>query len=318
MSRKSIAIAAATVVAICYSALSVYVISAGLRPQRGGCAPSGGPPPDIDAQPVELRSEADGIRLASWLVPATADRAVILVHGIDSDAWAGAQPDLARAYAHAGFQVLLFDLRANGTSQGDRITLGLLERGDILAAVDLLRARGTPRGRIGLHGTSYGAAMALLAAAEIPEIGAVIADSAFADVRDLMASEVARRVHLPGGAVDTLLRPGIAAAAQAVYGINFARLAPERAISAIAPRPLLLIHGEQDPVIPTEHVHRLQRRAGSNTDVWVLSGRGHTEGARLAPCYVEPSPGREAFLDRVMTFMDAALPPIGNPSRREP
>jgi pimeloyl-ACP methyl ester carboxylesterase len=91
-------------------------------------------------------SRGDGTRLSGWLIPAEADRAVILVHGVDSDAWSGAAPDLARAYRSAGFSVLLFDLRAHGRSGGLRITLGRREREDIGAAVDLLLHKGIPPG----------------------------------------------------------------------------------------------------------------------------------------------------------------------------
>ena len=68
-----------------------------------------GPPLDLKVEAVEFSSLADGIVLAGWLIPTGSDRAVVLIHGIDSDAWAGAAPDVAAAYADAGFDVLLFD-----------------------------------------------------------------------------------------------------------------------------------------------------------------------------------------------------------------
>jgi pimeloyl-ACP methyl ester carboxylesterase len=290
---------------VAYSVLSTYVVSASLQPGRT-CSSDGGPPLDLNAEAVTFSSRTDGIALAGWLVSTGRDRAVILIHGIDSDAWAGAAPDLAGAYAGAGFDVLLFDLRAHGRSGGERVGLGSLERGDLRAAVDLLIGRGVPPRRVSLHGTSYGAAMALIAAAEIPEVGAVIADSAFADARDLIAMEVGRRTHVPGTFAGSFLRPGIEGTARVLFGIDLGALAPERVVRRIAPRPLLIIHGERDPVIPPDHARRLAQHAGGNAEVWILDEMGHTEGARSGPCNRVPSPGRQLFLDRVVAFMDVA------------
>ena len=136
------------------------------------------------AEAIEFESNGGRISLRGWLLSSSGDRAIILVHGIDSHGWDGAQPDIARAYVDAGFHVLVFDLRGHGRSGGNRLGLGWHEREDIRGAVDVLLSRGFEPGKIGIHGTSYGAATALLSAAVIPEIGGVLADSAFADVRD--------------------------------------------------------------------------------------------------------------------------------------
>jgi uncharacterized protein len=245
-------------------------------------------------------SAPDGVRLVGWFVPSEGDRAIILVHGIYSNAWDGQAPDVAHAYHDAGFNVFLFDSRGQGRSGG---TLGLAwaERQDVRAAVDLLLARGFRAGRVGVHGTSYGAATALLAAAEIPEIGAVVADSAFADVRDVMLGELTRRTGLPLRWAQ-LLAPGLGLIVQCRYRLDLDEASPERAIAAISPRPVLLIHGEQDRIIPIESLQRLRLAARTSTTVWVLPGRQHTEGVRLAPDYETPAPLREAFLLKVTEF----------------
>ena len=292
---------------ITYATASTYIVWAGLQ-TRDVCPPGEGPPTDLRVEAVAFSNRADRTRLAGWLAPAPGDRGIILVHGIDSDAWAGAQVDLTRAYVDAGFTVLLFDLRAHGRSDGEHLSLGSLERGDVRAAVDVLLDRGLLPGRIGLHGTSYGAALSILAAAEIAEIGAVIADSAYADPRDLMASQVERRTRVPGFIAASLLRPGIEGAARLLYGLDLAALAPERVVARIAPRPVLFIHGELDSVVPQEHAKRLNdHAANAAAELWILDGMRHTAGARSGPCNRVPSPGRAAFLARIVSFFDAAL-----------
>jgi pimeloyl-ACP methyl ester carboxylesterase len=248
---------------------------------------------------------ADGVRLEGWFVPSQGDRVIILVHGVYSNAWDCQAPDIVRAYRDAGFNVFLFDSRGQGES-GGTLGLGWLERQDVHAVVNILLARGFKAGKIGIHGTSYGGATALLAAAEIPEIGAIVADSAFADVQDVMLGEIARKTGLSVGWTRPLA-PGLRFVAWLRYDINFDEPSPERVIAAIAPRPVLLIHGERDSIVPVESVERLHRAAPMNTSVWVLPGGEHTQGVRLVPDCERPSPLREQFLSRVTGFFRDTL-----------
>ena len=259
-----------------------------------------------DAEALVFESAEDRLRLHGWLVESVGDRAIILVHGLHSYAWDGQAQDVVRAYVDAGFHVLLFDLRAQGASDGDHLGLGWLERGDVRAAVGVLLNRGFASRTIGIHGTSYGAATALLATADIQEIGAVIADSAWADVRDVIPGEIRRSIGLPTAFGNALL-PGLNILARWLYSVDMSRSAPERAIRDISPRPVLLIHGTEDSMIPFEHAQRLKAAGGPDVELWALSGRDHTEGVRLGPDLVQASPTRSAFLSKVTEFFREAL-----------
>ena len=48
-----------------------------------------------------------------------------------------------------------------------------------------------------------------------------------------------------------------------------------RWIGRISPRPLLMIHGEKDDLVPVEHAHRLYERAGEPKELVILPGAGH-------------------------------------------
>ena len=257
------------------------------------------------AQAVSFESAEDGVPLRGWLVPGTGSRVIVLVHGIHSNAWDCQTPDLVAAYGQAGFAVFLFDLRAHGISSGEHAGLGLLERRDVKGAVKLLRAHGFEAGYIGIHGTSYGAATALLAAEQIPEIGAVIADSAFATISEVISKEFQTQTGLPASRARLFL-PGMSWIAATQYAVDLNAAAPERVIANISPRPILLIHGIQDPVIPFEHARRLQRAADPSTELWALPG-GHTEGVRTGPNCRPPAPTRDAFLAKVTRFFDKSL-----------
>ena len=87
-----------------YAAASAYIVSVSLTP-GSVCPPGDGPPTDLPAEAVSFRSPVDETPLAGWLIPSAGDRAVILIHGIDTDGWAGSQPEVARAYVNAAFDV---------------------------------------------------------------------------------------------------------------------------------------------------------------------------------------------------------------------
>lgn len=290
---------------VAYLVACALAVSALITPQRKLTNTSPAELGFAGAQPLSFVSESDDVVLRGWLVPADSERAIVLIHGIHSNAWDCQAPDVVRAYIDAGFSVLLFDLRGHGDSDGEHAGLGLLERHDVAAAVALLRHRGFRDGNIGVHGTSYGAAIALMAAAQIPEVGAVVADSAFADIRDVVGGELQREIQLPARVAD-LLMPGMSWLAHALYSLPLEQAAPERVIESISPRRILLIHGEQDSVIPFEHARRLKAAAGSIAELWPIPGN-HTQGVRMAPSCQEPAPTRAAFLAKVVEFFERNL-----------
>ena len=304
-----IAVGTLAVIAAVYLGISYFVVSSSLTTQRVSYEQT---PADsgLVAEEIHFESAVDRIRLFGWLLRSSGDRAIVLVHGLNCYGWSGSQPDIARAYVKAGFHVLVFDLRGHGRSGGDLLGLGWHERWDVRAAVDLLLGRGFKPGRIGIHGGSYGAATALLATPVIPEVGAVVADSAFADMRDIMERQIEERTGVPSWLTKLFLRPGLALVAWLRYSLDFDAIAPERAVPEIAPRPILFIHGEKDRTIPVEHAHRLKAASRNPADeLWILP-LGHTEGVRRhgKECvHGEPSPMREAFLKKVTAFFDGSL-----------
>lgn len=253
-------------------------------------------PPAPDGAESVVFPALDGLRLRGWLLwPPGAERAVVVVHGRGqhrADPWTNSV-GLARALAARGFATLLFDLRGHGESDGSRCYLGSREPLDVRGAVAFLRARGFAAARIGIIGFSLGAVAALLAAADDDEIGAVVADSPFASLTDMLALELPRTARLPRQLV-----PYLALAARAFVGLNVHAVNALDAIPRIAPRPLLLIHGEADEVIPLEHAQRLAALAGPGFRFWSVPGAGHVQAHNHDP---------ERYVDEVARFFEQAL-----------
>jgi alpha-beta hydrolase superfamily lysophospholipase len=221
----------------------------------------------------ELRSETvsfdstDGIPLKAWWLPASGmpHGAVIIAHGIDHTR----QVMLPRAafLVQAGYDVLTPDLRCHGESGGTVASPGLLEARDILGGLRYIRSRGDAE-PVAVLGISYGAVASLIAAAESPEIAAVISDGAFPTGKGLSKDISRHYLHDPGTSflvrVPFLLAnvPGAARATQFAYylrsGID---LGPE--LLSVIPSashirvPVLLISGGKDWIVPTDRARQI-------------------------------------------------------------
>lgn len=123
---------------------------------------------------------SDELNLAFTYTPATSatTKAIVLCHGL------GSSKEAMSEYASflKDYNVLAFDFRNHGASEGKATTGGVAESHDVLAAVNYLKAQGNTR--IGVLGVGMGAVAALSAAANSKDISAVVADGAYASLND--------------------------------------------------------------------------------------------------------------------------------------
>ena len=231
--------------------------------------------------------EWDDIVLRGWLIEKDRDElTVILVHGLNRNRTGDNALELAERLFDRGFNVLLFDIRGHGESDGERLSAGYFEKWDVLGAYDFLVRRGASPEEIGLLGWSLGAATALLAAAEEPAIKAVVADSSFADVHDLIAQETARATVFPQWVVPVFI-PGMKVISRILYGIDVGAVVPERAAGTLG-YPILVIHGEADERVPAEQSVRIHASAAPGSELWLSPGSEHADAVIDAPDeYVE-------------------------------
>ncbi len=215
-----------------------------------------------DYEDVVFTSE-DGVTLKGWLVkpshPRQPSPAIIICHGLGANK--SDFTELAAALSRRGYAVLLFDFRAHGESGGSRSSLGYHEQDDVLAAFGFLKARpGIDAGKIGIFGFSMGGASAILAAARSNGFRAVVADSAFANLRDLARSAIAAIYHLPVFPFLPLTVLGY----DLYFQTSIDAVSPAKAIADISPTPILIIAGEGDQLIPSgQWTKTLCRRKGA-------------------------------------------------------
>jgi fermentation-respiration switch protein FrsA (DUF1100 family) len=245
----------------------------------------------LDYEQVTLTTE-DGYRLAAWYVPSRNRAAIIVQHGYKGNR--AKVLYVAEMLARHGYGVMMVDLRAHGQSDGDLISFGLYEVRDLDAAYDyLLRRPDVAPERIGALGTSMGGVVVLLYAAQNPEIKAVVSESAFVSLEDEVATAVAQ-TGLPAFP----LAPVVQWFAEHEAGFEVKTVAAVERIGAISPRPVFLMQGGVDRIVPFDSGQRLYDAAGEPRELWFEPDVGHAAfGAERA----------EEYEARVAAFFDRYL-----------
>lgn len=225
----------------------------------------------------------DAETLRGWLVrPAQPNGdAVLLLHGLGDNRLG--MTGYAQLLLGHGFMVLLPDSRAHGLSGGTIATYGLIERGDIREWVDLLRTEAGAHCVYGM-GESMGAAQLLQSLPAGAPFCAVVAESAFANFREIAYDRMGQPFHLGPWVGRTVLRPLVEIAflrARWKYGLDMEQVSPESAV-AETNVPVLLIHGQIDGNIPVRHSRRIHALA-PQTVLWEVPGADHCGAIAAAP-----------------------------------
>lgn len=220
---------------------------------------------------------SDGLTLRGWYYPtARHRRLIVLVHGMKEslDEVAGLGRDL-----HAkGYDVLLFDLRGHGESDPARLTMGRRERLDLRAVLAWAEHSGYDPARIGWVGFSMGAATLLMEGQDNPDIRVAVLDSPFADLPQLLKSQLPKHSHLP-----RFFNPGILYAASKVYGVRTSDLKPVRSAMYWRDRPTLIFHGEADQTVPVGQSRAIAAALGRQCTAITLPGVGHVQAYATFP-----------------------------------
>jgi pimeloyl-ACP methyl ester carboxylesterase len=246
---------------------------------------------------VEFMSRADGLALSGWYIQADSEGPTLLfVHGIGGVRSGDNAVELASMLVERGFDVLMFDLRGHGSSEGDRVSGGDHERQDVLGALDFLEGRGVALENVGVLGFSMGAGTAALAMAEAPEVRALVLDSPYANASDRIAHEIGVRSVFPAWIAPVFV-PGAKVVARLQFDIDIGALVPERVVADLD-YPLLIIHGEADTRIPVEHGIRVHMASHTDSELWLVEGVDHVDAFLTYP---------EEYTDRVAAYFEERL-----------
>ena len=227
---------------------------------------SGNINPPKGAEDVWLNT-TDGVRLHGWFFKSrreSASATVIYFHGnggnITNDAW------VAENLAGRGFDALLLDYRGYGQSQGEpRSESDLYTDGDAALAY-VVNQRRVPLDRVVLYGQSLGTVVAVDLAAR-HQCAAVILESGLSS-----ASSVASR------ALPWLPR--------AFHFLGRNRFESARKLKNVT-APLLITHGDPDPVISADEARTLFASANEPKKLLIYPGVGHNVFGSLGDSYLQ-------------------------------
>jgi putative redox protein len=227
---------------------------------------------------MEHRIAIDGIELAAHLArPNTSGgtrRAVVISHGYPSgpgeaDATAAALPELAdRLATEMGWVALAVSLRGCGDSTGSFSLDGWLS--DLLGSVAHLRTHESAAD-VWVVGFGTGGALALCAGVRDPDVRGVAALGAPADFDDW--ANHPRRLLEHAREVGLIRESSFPSSVEhwnrALRDIQALSCAHE-----YAPRPLLIVHGSDDEVVPAIDA-RILGDAHGTAEVRLIDGAGH-------------------------------------------
>lgn len=252
-------------------------------------------PPDRYDLPFEhiTFTARDGVSLGGWLTGEARRPRPTVIFCAGMNGSMDGDTHLVPAFDRAGFDVLQFDWRGHGISDGSRVTLGLREVNDLRGAIDFLQARGVDE--VGLLGFSMGAVIALRVAAQDPRVCCVAADGPYILVNRIVQGGLRSRL---GSSFRGLAWLIVRMAELRLGGVRLGVTSPLPAVALIAPRPVLFIQGADDPfVTPSEQV-RLLEACGEPKALWQVPGAGHREAQLIEP---------DAYAARLVVFFREAM-----------
>ena len=262
-------------------------------------------------QPVSFTS--DGLTLQGILnvpddvKPGEKRPAFMVLHGFGSNKQSGNSTWPARTFADWGYVTLRFDMRGCGESEGVKNHIICLDQvEDTKNALTFLQGRDeVDPDRIGVIGSSFGAAVAVYTAGVDPRVAATISSGGWGDGErkfrgqhvgeeawknfiDMMErgrkhrEETGESLMVPRYEIVPIpehlrqnLAPGSVMMFPAETAISMYEFIADDVVGQIAPRPLLLLHSSLDSVTPTEQSIEMFKRAGQPTDLHLMADVDH-------------------------------------------
>ena len=224
---------------------------------------------------------SDGRKIAGLLTaPAESkSRAVILLHCFTCTKHHRILRTLSEAIIAKGIAVLRFDFGGNGESEGkleDETYTRMI--GEVGSAIDFMTSRGYTQ--LSLAGHSMGAMMSVLSAYELKETKAksiisvvfIAGSSQAARVRDVFPAEIIRKAETEGSAQAFVYGREIILKKEFLMNVEQYNLG---LAVAMLKRPILIVHGDEDELIPVFHARQLYNWAGKPKELKIIHGADH-------------------------------------------
>lgn len=218
----------------------------------------------------------DGLELKGWFIPSPTGekRTIVMCHG-----WGDNKGELLKQTyflnESGGFNLMYFDFRSHGESEGEVTTIGGLETIDFDAAVEWLRkAKPELSDSIGVFGLSMGAAVTVASLPKHPDLRCAVVESPFSDYRTVIKRWAWNNMKLP---YYPLVAITLFILRSRVKDPAIDRFNPVESAPRIAPRPLFVIGGEFDRLMTPEDVKKVFDAAREPKQLWMVPEAWHAK-----------------------------------------
>lgn len=228
-----------------------------------------------DTLPKEeyLVKSFDGYELHTVYIPAAepSDKYIIVSHGYTSNYHSSIKYMLM--FREWGYNGIIYDDRRHGYNKKKHTvcSLGVFESKDLMEIICDTRRRFGENIYIGLHGESMGSGMSVMALAYQPGIHFLINDCGYADMKQILYSQMYNLFRMP----KCMVRPACAIG-KLFYGFSYHDIRP---IDVLADNhvPICFIHGEDDDFIIPEHSERMHEETGGYSEIHLFPNARHAE-----------------------------------------
>ncbi len=239
-------------------------------------------------QPISFTAK-DGINLAGLLfLRPQAQRNLLLCHGYSR----GKERLFNLIRLFPDDNILIFDYRAHGESQGHYTTIGFYEKDDVLAAFNYLKTHEKTR-QLPIFGigVSMGAVSLLAAAAEQNEFKGIVVDSAFKQLDEQIAKIFPEKTGLP-------LMPFIHVCNSIFSYMCSCRMSDVNSIACgqRLKTPIFIIHSNHDAMADVAAAHALHDAVSGHKKLWIVD---HAIHARIYKKYPQE------YIKRVSEFFNS-------------
>lgn len=215
----------------------------------------------------------DGLTLRGRYYEISPDAPIeIMMHGYQGNSERDLSGGIFRAM-NIGHNVLIYDHRGSGKSDGRIITFGINESRDCRSWINYVLTEINPDAKIILSGVSMGGATAMITAGydDLPDnVVGIVADCGYTSAKAII-KKVMRDMKLPAG----LLYPFVQLGAR-IYGrFNIDEFSPIDQVKK-AKMPIIFVHGDKDDFVPIEMSKENYEACGSKVKkLLIIKGAAH-------------------------------------------
>ena len=229
---------------------------------------------------VSFPSRGDDVLLKGWYLPGHGNSIIIIVHGgfqnrVDDNV---DTLGLAHDLVERGYNLLLFDLRGRGESEGTARSLLNFQQ-DIGGAVDFVVSKGYSPNETSIIGFCSGAMSTCIYMSEENDVGAIVLDGCSATVRNMVFAQAKER-GIPKSLLSFFM-PGLTSLVKVFY--HYHEVDPINVIPNVK-CPIFFIHEEKDNLVSREEMAQLFSASKDPfNEIWEVSDALHSQGYKDNP-----------------------------------